>query len=1275
MIQRTINILTSHTSPHKTCVMGNEGIARAALEAGVNGVFAYPGTPSTEISEIFNHVNNFQTAAANKENYPAQTSHPVYFEYSINEKIALEKAIAYSIGNRSAMCVMKNVGMNVASDPLMSITYQTIVAPLVIVVCDDPGCHSSSNEQDSRYWGPMASVPVFNPATPADAFEMIKQAFLLSEKIKLPVIVRTTTRVSHTRGIVTYGELNNVDRNAKFDRLPEHINIPARTASAHVKLLEKLKSGYVLELLKLNSKIIDLSPSPSSEERGVMPNYFTADSFMWNLLHDKALTMRKNPTVAENALWQSLRRNATNFHFRRQHIIDKFIADFVCIKKRLVVEVDGDIHDYQQDEDELRTQVLNRKGFKVIRFRNEEVINNTELTVEKIITELNTLPDYKVLSSGEDLGEVVKLGIISSGVATSYVLEILHQNDFSKKVNLLDLGLIHPFPEKEVLSFLKKDFEKIIILEELDAFVENAVRNIAQKNNLKINILGKGFSGLSATGEFSIDLITKVLEEFSGTSFEKNKNIPLENSEKYINALPARPPALCAGCPHRATYYLLKLAIPRDQSELIMCGDIGCFGLGALPPLRMIDTVNHMGMSISMAQGLYESFHDSDKSKKVVALVGDGTFFHSGLSSLVNAIYTRANILVIIFDNRTIGMTGHQAHPGASTLPKYHQIEIPPLLKGLGVEVVETIDPFNIRENFAKVNKVLAHQGVSVLVSKSPCIFLPEFKENMNSTMKIVVDPDACNTCANHEDVDIACSRCYAPKSNLSRAKAKLTAEISIPGEEQLCPANICNHGFFNSILEGDYKSAVEIVRDKMLFARTCGDICHRPCELFSNENSIVPIKKLKHLVAAVEENFRDFSVPIKRAKEAVKKNKSVAIIGAGPAGLSAAYDLVQVGYQVTIFEKENKAGGMVTSAIPSFRMDKSGFDYEAMQLEKMGVKFNFNTSLGKEISLEKLSKDFDSVLLAIGMNKAKKLELIENNVPAEKKIDALSFLSSYNKNEKIISDGSVVLVIGGGNSAMDAARSAKKLSSKNRIIVSCIETQSAMPAFAEEIKHVVEEGIELIADSEVKSCALKNGKIDISLVCSSTKKYLQDFECDFIITAIGQTTESAVIEKLSKDDDLRVKSENSFTGFKNVFVAGDLSSGNNMSVIGAIASGKKAVVAIRKALENYQFAYEGEKALHRLNTNLAPTIQLRTKILEDLDEINLERFNLFQSCQKCNHCIDNFGCPAMVKVDGKVQIDDSRCTLCGLCIDVCPNNAIRWEVVEKEVLQTEKIK
>lgn len=1173
MLRQTIDILTSFSKPQKRCVMGNVAIARGAIEAGVDGVFAYPGTPSTEISEVFKFVNDFQSKAENDAKYKEQTAHKIYFEYSINEKIALEKTIAFSIGHKSAMCVMKNVGMNVACDALMSITYQTIIAPLVIVICDDPGCHSSSNEQDSRYWGVMASVPVFNPATPDDAKDMTKQAFQLSAEIKLPVIVRTTTRVSHSRSVVSYEKINIENHPAKFDRIPEHINIPARTAAAHTRLLEKLRSKPVLKLLAENSK--HLTPAPFPKERGVKS------------------------------------------------------------------------------------------------YRNKKVLPFGSLSFGE---------------SGERGGGA--LGIITSGVATSYLYELFHHHNLQKKVNVLSLGMIHPFPEKEVVNFLKKKFKEIMVLEELDPFIENSVRTIAQKHKITTEILGKGFSSLVSTGEFSVDIVSETVSDFLKLR-SSEKNLGLKNVEKYLQQLPPRPPVLCSGCPHRATFYLLKLAIPREQSELLMCGDIGCFGLGALPPLKMIDTINHMGMSISMAQGLSEAFTHSQKGKKVVALLGDGTFFHSGLASLVNAVYTRANIIVVIFDNRTIGMTGHQSHPGASQrLSKYHEIKIAPLLQGLGIEVVENFNPFDIRDGFAKLSKAMNHKGVSVIISKSPCIFLPDFKEMMDNLpagrqgkMKIVVDENLCNSCANHEDLSLACSRCYAPKNNLSRARAKLFAEVSISGEEQLCPANICNHGFLNSILEGDYKSAIEIVRDKMLFARTCGDICHRPCELFSSQKEVVPIKALKKFVSAIDENFHDFTLPKTRVKNAVRKNKNIAIVGAGPGGLSAAYDLVQAGYGVEIFEKENKAGGMVTFAIPDFRMDKTGFDFEAMQLKEMGAKFHFNKSLGKDFSLENLSDDFDSVILAIGMSKSKTLDIIENNIPSDKKADALSFLKDFNQNKSKLKGGSVVLVIGGGNSSIDAARSAKKLNAQNKVIVSCIETTKAMPAFAEEVNHALAEDIEFIHDSFVRECSVSSSdKIEITLHSFCKKEFLQKLECDYVITAIGQQGEQHTFERMGKermDAQGRIENKNGFSGYKNIFVAGDISSSNNMSVIGAIASGKKAAVAVRKSLENYQYEYEGEKALERLNSSPSLTLPKGKGTLSPSGRVGegLEIYNLFQSCMKCNHCIDNFGCPAMVKVNGKIKIDYSRCTLCGLCIDVCPNNAIRWEVVKEEEFEPAEAK
>ncbi|MCP4456417.1 MAG: FAD-dependent oxidoreductase [Cytophagales bacterium] len=1138
-MKKVIDILTSFSSPHKVSAIGNEAVARGALEAGVCGVFSYPGTPSTEISEIFNMVNLFKANPENQKESPELLENKTYFEYSINEKVALEKAIAFSICNQSAMCVMKNVGMNVASDPLMSITYQTITAPLVIVVCDDPGCHSSSNEQDSRYWGHMASVPVFNPATPKDAYEMTKRAFQLSADLRLPVIVRTTTRVSHTRGMIEYHDIQSNANEAFFERMPEHINIPARTATAHQKLLDKLGGDTI------------------------------------------------NP----------------------------FFKEF------------------------------NRTIFE---------------------------------------GGKKKSAIISSGVSTSYLLELIEKYGLSDQLELLDLGLIFPFPEKDMLAFLNKGQERILIVEELDPLVEKAVRNVVQKNKLPHQILGKEETGLSSTGEFSLDQIDKVITEFF--EIETAGRQPLDSLDKFTSGLPPRPPALCSGCPHRASYYALKLLVPRDgatnteEQDIILCGDIGCSGLGALPPLKMIDTINHMGMSVSMGQGISEALsnaaHNANgmPTPKVVAMLGDGTFFHSGVSSLLNAVYTKANMLVIIFDNRTIGMTGHQDHPGATHLEKYHEIDIAPLVRGMGINYVETLMPFDMKDTYRRIEEAIAHEGVAVLISKAPCVFLPDYEEFTRPDSKIVIDHSKCNTCYNHSDHSIHCSKMGGSKANLTRAIAKIKADDVVDSNDQTCPANICNHGFFNSILEKDYSTALDMVRDKLLFSRTCGDICHRPCELFSNNEAgtTVPIKQLKKFVSGIEENFKDFSSSYSQVENAEKKDKHVAVIGAGPAGLSAAFDLIRNGYEVTVFEKAEAPGGLIKFVIPDFRMDKDGFDFEVGQLEKMGVKFQFNTALGQDIQLEDISTSHDAVILALGLGKSNKLE-ITDKLSSEKRYDAMTFLKEYNLGTLTSVPGSRFLIIGGGNSAIDVARSAKRISQDNEVVLSCIETEENMPAFSEEIVHAKEEGISILANSFVSELS-ESESVEAVLSTYDSKEKLKTVSCDYVVVAIGQVGDKNDYEgigenNLSPENRIMADAKTGFTNHSNVFVAGDLCADNHMSLIGAIASGKRAVIGVRQKLEDYAYEYEGLDALLGLNDKVegatSNPIDLNGKI-----STFIENFNLFQSCEKCNHCIDNLGCPAMIKVDGKIVIDYGKCTKCGLCIDVCPNDAIGWVKEEVESLE-----
>lgn len=1124
--QKIIHYLTSFDEPQEVCVTGNDAIVRGALEAGVGGVFSYPGTPSTEISDAFSAISRFQASqdhGGESSELPSSilSSSPVYFEYSVNEKIALEKAIAFAIGKRNALCCMKNVGLNVASDALMTIPYQTITGSLVIVVCDDPGCHSSSNEQDSRHWGNHASVPVFDPATPEEAFDMTRDAFALSAKTRLPVLVRMTTRVSHSRGSFDFQQIETAASQGVFERSPRHINIPARTATAHQRLLDKLHGDSLVPFSNVYNQV----------------------------------TRAKNKS---------------------------------------------------------------------------------------------------------------DLGVIVSGVPAAYFLEQASTHQLIDDLNTLKIGLINPFPGDVVLEFLESGIKKILVLEELDPIIENNVRIVAQKNAIKVEIYGKGDFRLSPVGEYSQDIVNDALAQFTGKTLENKTTHHLPDSGALSMDLPIRPPSLCAGCPHRATYYGLKLALPREKDEVILCGDIGCLGLGGLPPLNMMDTVNHMGMSVSMAQGLDRALGKSSDAK-IIALLGDGSFFHSGIPSLLNAVYTNANITVIVFDNRTIAMTGCQDNPGARDVDPSRKINIEALVKGLGVKQVETIDPFELNNACDKVKQAVDFQGVSVLISKSPCVMLANLEPMPEQ--RIVVDQSKCKTCANHDDPALHCSQVCNVESGLARARARSLGEHAIEGHEQLCPANICNHGFVSAIQAEDYKTALEIVRDKMLFAHTCGEICHRPCE--GNQGDKIPLKTLKKFVATLENNFADFSQVIERAARQEQKDLQVAIVGGGPAGLSAAYDLIQAGYAVTVYEKASKAGGLLTHVIPGFRFDKTKYDQEIELLNLLGVDFQYNKSLGDSIHLSELATDFDAVIVAVGLGQATTLPSIESNVAADRKFTSTDFLNLFNADEVTLEQGANVLIIGGGNSAMDAARAAQKLNPQGRTIISCLEEKTAMPAFQEEITHALAAGITLLDDSCVGRIENPgNGHYKVYLNHYGSGDSLDCIEVDYVITAIGQRAETLLPESWAqvKQDSLgRIRPDKSGLP-ANVFVAGDLVADNHQSLIGAIGSGKKAAIDVRKALENYAFDYEGQLALDKLTSEITEQRTFST-LLASVDhnfdaalmQEKIAPFNLHQTCERCNHCIDNFGCPSLCKVDGQVVINQQSCIRCGLCIDVCPNNAIHW--------------
>jgi len=565
-------------------LLANEAIARGVLEAGVRLVALYPGTPSSEIG------NNLTLMAPHIPNF--------YFEFSTNEKVALEVAGAAAVAGVRSMMVCKGPGLNVAADPFFSLTYVGVRGGMVIVVADDPSMWSSQNENDSRYYALMGNMPMMEPADPIEAKSMLLEAYKFSETIELPVLFRTTTRVNHTRAPVKFGKILSRPDKVVFEKEPfRFVPIPSVARKRHPWLLAQ----------------IDIARELSE----------------------------KSPL---------------NF-----------------------VEGKGD------------------------------------------------------------------LGIITCGVSYNYVIEALSSMEI--KAEVLKLGITHPVPEKMITDFLRRH-KQVMIVEDLEPFLVTHARRLAHLNKVTVEILGKEQGIFSRIYEYSPRIVMDALKEIT----TRNTPINWDNIDKKTQELPEippRPPLLCAGCPHRATYYAIKTA---TRGKAIYPSDIGCYTLSIAPPLETADILFDMGSSITTACGLAE-VTDQD----VVATIGDSTFFASGLPGIANAVYNQHRICVVILDNRTTAMTGHQPHPGTGLTGM--QKQVPPLdiakaCEGLGVKYVKTVEPFEsmaglVAEVREMVKWARENHSPAVLVSIEPCALLTAADRRRTGEFppKYYVDSEVCNAC------------------------------------------------------------------------------------------------------------------------------------------------------------------------------------------------------------------------------------------------------------------------------------------------------------------------------------------------------------------------------------------------------------------------------------------------------------------------------------------------------------------------------------------------
>lgn len=539
------------SNKNKILLLGNGAVVRGALEAGVNIATTYPGTPASEIGDTFAKIAN---------------EAGMYFEYSVNEKVALEIATGASLTGARALVAMKHVGMNVCSDTLITLAYSGVKGGLVLVSADDPSCYSSQNEQDSRYYALLANIPMLEPSDAQEAKDMTKYGFKLSEKLALPVLLRTTTRVSHVRGIVRLGKIEKTKRNYFFAKEPKRfVNVPAVSKPNHMRLLEQMKAA--------------------------------------------------------------------------------------------------------------------------------ERISET--------SEFN-----KIIANGTEVG------IITSGISYKYVLEALEK--LRLKASVLKLGFTHPLPMKKCTEFVNS-MEKVIVIEELEPYLELHMRTIRNKN-----IAGKLTGDFSRLYEYTPDIVVENLGKLLHLPKQKKKT-----AKKF--KIPSRPSVLCSGCPHRATFYAAKIA---SQDKAIFTTDIGCYALGVQEPLKTADMLLCMGAGVGAAGG-FTKF----STQPVIAFIGDSTFYHAGIPALLNAVHNKHRFVLVILDNKTTAMTGHQPHPG-STIP------IENVVKGCGVKYIKIVDPYNIKETIAAIKDALAQPEISVIISRRICALLAPPKEE-----RYFVDTEICKKC------------------------------------------------------------------------------------------------------------------------------------------------------------------------------------------------------------------------------------------------------------------------------------------------------------------------------------------------------------------------------------------------------------------------------------------------------------------------------------------------------------------------------------------------
>ena len=619
--------LVTGSSGEKQFLLGNEAAVRGVIEAGVSIAATYPGTPSSEIGNVL-------SVLAKDAN--------IYFEFSTNEKVAMEVAATAAASGLRSFTFMKHVGMNVAADSFMTTAYSGVTGGMVILSADDPSLFSSQNEQDTRNYARLANVPILEPSNCQEVKDMVKYAFDLSEQFGLPVIVRTTTRVSHMRGVVEFGDVkdnsSNNDNHWKrghFNKDPsKYVPVPAFAGDMHVRL--------------------------------------------WDKIH-----------------------------------------------------------------------------------QIEDLTNKSEFNMEI------KLADDK------------KYALIASSSAYNYAHDVCKFNDLD--INILKLGFSYPFPKDKVCEFLE-DVDEVFIVEEVDPIIERETLAAIGDRKLNVTVHGKLDGTFPLYHEFNSDIVAEGLNKTF--NFKKDSDVNYSASlTKLEQEIPSRAPVLCAGCPHRAMYYGINIAIDElglKPEDVIFASDIGCYTLGINPPYNAADYLLSMGSSVGDGCGFSVS-----TDQKVASFIGDSTFFHSGVSPLINAVHNKHNFVLTVLDNRITAMTGGQPNPGIPVDgmgDEAPEVSIRKLALACGCEYVRVINPFNLDQVVKTYKEAFQRDDTAVIISKAPCTLIKGLDKK--PPVKFVESNcNGCDKCVN----ELACPA-------ISKVDEKITIDNTQCDGCNVC-IQVCKYG------------------------------------------------------------------------------------------------------------------------------------------------------------------------------------------------------------------------------------------------------------------------------------------------------------------------------------------------------------------------------------------------------------------------------------------------------------------------------------------------